>query len=251
MRSDWVPVEGLPGLEKVLAPMRSILEKRFRTDRINAFIYKNPEALVADRISHSSRQITGEGVLPGKLMSRIRKEHFNLVFLFVVHRRPSVHVLVKPTHNLFESEIEISSIAAKAEAGPKFIFSMDSSLGLLIFEEFLSESAGWSKLYESWPSAMRHKALFAECFGTLLGRLHRKAVLYGEIFETHLLLNLTMHACRLTDFGISRHGSPKELDEEVLKALRLLRGKAFSMAEEKEFLDAYSRRRKVPKGIAR
>jgi len=251
MKSDWFPVEDMPGLEKVLGPMFRVLAKRFKTDRIQAFIYKNPEALVAERISHSSRQITGEGVLPGKLMSRIRREHFNLVFLFRIHLRPAVYVLAKPTHNLFESEIEVSGIAAKAEAGPRFIFSMDSSLGLLIFEEFLSDTAGWSKLYESWPSVMRHKALFADCFGTILGRLHRKTVLYGEIFETHLLMNLTMHACRLTDFGVSRHAIPKELDEEFSKALRLLRGKAFSLAEEKAFIAAYSRRRKAPKGSAR
>jgi len=250
MKGDWVSVGGLPGLEDALGPITRALEKKFRSGNISAFIYKNPALLVTEKVSHSSRQITGEGVLPDKLMSRIRREHFNLVFLFVMHLKPSVYVLVKPTHNLFESEIWLSGAAAKAEAGPKFLFSMDSSLGVLIFEEFLSDVAGWRKLYEVWPSVMKHKALFAKCFGSLLGRLHRKAVLYGEIFDTHLFLNLTLHACRLTDFGISRHGLPDELDEELGKALQLLRGKMFPEKEQAGFLDAYSRHRKLPKGIA-
>lgn len=132
----------MPGLGKVLEPIIRVLEKKFKSGKIDAFIYKNPDILVTKKVAHSSRQITGEGVLPGKLMSRIRREHFNLVFLFVIHLKPSVYVLVKPTHNLFESEIELSGTAAKAGAGPKFLFSMDSPLGLLIFEEFLSEVAG-------------------------------------------------------------------------------------------------------------
>ncbi len=247
MKSEWVPIEKSKELDKILDPIRDTLTKKFKSKKIDTYIYKNPEKLVAEHSAHLSRQITGEGVLSPKLMKKIRREHFNLVFLFIIRKRQDVHVLVKPTHNILESEVELSKTAGRAKLGPKFLFSMDSPLGLLIFEDFLSMHAGWRKLYMVWPGVMRHKSLFAKCFGTLLGKLHKKAILYAEIFETHLFANFPEHECRLTDFGISRYGTPKETEEELNKALDLLKKKRFPARDQAEFLKAYSKHKKLPK----
>ena len=244
MREEWVPLWDSTELDRIFEPIRESLRKKFRTKKIDIYIYKNPKILIKQHSAHTSRQITGEGILPPKFMRKIRKEHFNLVFLCILHKKRDVHVLVKPTHNILENEAGLSEVTGKLGVGPKFLFSMDSPLGILIFEEFLSAKAGWKKLYESWPGIMKHKTIFAKCFGGLLGKLHRKGILYGEIFESHLFINFPEHECGLTDFGISRYADASEVDDELKKALDLLERKRFPLKDRAEFMKAYSRHKK-------
>ncbi len=236
-QKEWVECPD----SKVFRSLSENIRKKLKAERIGLRLYKNPDLLVKTKSAHTARQITGEGVLSDLLMEDIRRQNINLIFLCETGK---VQVIAKPLHNLFESEVEISKTAAAVKTGPLFYGNLDSPLGIIAIEEYLSAAKGWYPVYEIEKNILRHKELFSSAFGAALGRFHLKGYLWGELIPTHVFFNLSLHECRLIDFGNSRTAETSELDCELATALNFLKEKLFPPKAQEAFLLAYEKSRR-------